>query len=119
MTNFRLTAYVVVVAGNKYMKLAMADAKVDDTGRLSSPWLNGSVHHSCQLRFRYYIKNCYTCQLSVFLRTDTNFTSLWKTTDATYWFQDSPNINVPCTRRRYQVLCMYYELEFTLAFTTG
>ena len=89
----------VCVAGNTYLKLEMNQAEVNDTGILSSPWLNGSAHLSCQLQFRYDVGNDDACQLSVLLRTETTLTSLWASDDTS----GTPDIEIPRAERQYQV----------------
>ena len=106
-----------LMAGNDFMSLNMSGTEVGATGRLSSPWLSGSANLRCHLQFHYYIGGN-ACRLSVWVRTDTNFTSLWESSGATsgIFYARSPDVVVPCTDQRYQVLrvhCTGPPFDFT------
>ncbi|KAK7099011.1 uncharacterized protein [Littorina saxatilis] len=91
---------------NSYMSLKMKDVSINDTGRLSTPWLRGSINETCVLQFDYYIQKSNECQLSVLFRTKTSMTSLWMTANATKGkqFKESPKVDVPCDGNAYQIV---------------
>ncbi|XP_070200110.1 MAM and LDL-receptor class A domain-containing protein 2-like isoform X2 [Littorina saxatilis] len=89
---------------NYHLELNMDNAKVNNTGRLLSPQLQGSFNQTCQLRFIYSLENQTACQLSVWLRTQTDVPILLTTLVDTNTFDKSPYIDVPCTAESYQII---------------